>query len=443
MNLNQGLWQQQTIKLSMTQELSQAIELLQYSAQELSEFLEEKALENPLLQIESFKVQSMDPRYDTVKKARKSSQVDRQNWLEQISKEETSIVDYLYAQIDFCFYDKRIKGILEFLINSLNENGYLSMETEEVTRILSVSQQDVEQAIHIIQGLEPAGIGARNLQECLQLQIKRNDKKNELADVIISEYFILFAEKKWKQIAQQLGVSMKAIQDVFDYVQSLNPRPASDFYSEQATYITPDIIIKREGKEFTVSIFDVAHPNIQFNQSYFQRFQSLGDQKVNQYLQEKQRDFQWIMRSINQRKETISKVALKIIEKQPDYFIYGPDHLKPMTMKEISDELGIHESTVSRAVREKYAQTPYGTVELRTFFSSNIRTTSNEDTSSIQVKNVISDLIEKENKLKPLSDQEIVNVLNEQNGIVVSRRTIAKYRDQLGIPASSKRKRFE
>ena len=443
MNLNQGLWQQQTIKLSMTQELSQAIELLQYSAHELSEFLEEKALENPLLQIESFKVQSMDPRYDTVKKARKSSQVDRQNWLEQISKEETSIVDYLYAQIDFCFYDKRIKGILQFLINSLNENGYLHMETEEVTRILSVSQQDVEQAIHIIQGLEPAGIGARNLQECLQLQIKRNDKKNELADVIISEYFILFAEKKWKQIAQQLGVSMKAIQDVFDYVQSLNPRPASDFYSEQATYITPDIIIKREGKEFTVSIFDVALPNIQFNQNYFQRFQSLGDQKVNQYLQEKHRDFQWIIRSINQRKETISKVALKIIEKQPDYFIYCPDHLKPMTMKEISDELGIHESTVSRAVREKYAQTPYGTVELRTFFSSNIRTTSNEDTSSIQVKNVISDLIEKENKLKPLSDQEIVNVLNEQNGIVVSRRTIAKYRDQLGIPASSKRKRFE
>ncbi len=128
MNLNQGLWQQQTIKLSMTQELSQAIALLQYSAQELSEFLEEKALENPLLQIESLKVQSMDPRYDTVKKARKSSQVDRQNWLEQISKEETSIVDYLYAQIDFCFYDKRIKGILEFLINSLNENGYLHID---------------------------------------------------------------------------------------------------------------------------------------------------------------------------------------------------------------------------------------------------------------------------------------------------------------------------
>ncbi len=131
------------------------------------------------------------------------------------------------------------------------------------------THQEVEQAIHIIQGLEPAGIGARNLQECLQLQIKRSDEKNELADVIISEYFILFAEKKWKHIAQQLGVSMKEIQEVFDYVQSLNPRPASDFYSEQATYITPDIIIKREGKEFTVSIFDEALPKIQFNRKLF------------------------------------------------------------------------------------------------------------------------------------------------------------------------------
>ena len=443
MNLNQGLWQQQTIKLSMTQELSQAIALLQYSSQELSEFLEEKALENPLLQVESLRVKSMDPRYDSVKKVRKNSQIDKQNWLEQISKKDISIADYIKAQIDFRFYDKRIKGILEFLINSLDENGYLHINKEEVTTILSVTPQEVEQSFRIIQGLEPAGIGACNLQECLQLQIKRSDDRNELAYSIISEYFILFAEKKWKRIAQNLGVTMKDIQEVFDYVQSLNPRPASNFYNEQATYITPDIIIKREGEEFIVSIFDEALPKIQFNKSYYHKFYSLGDQKVNRYLQEKQQDFQWILRSIEQRKETISKVALKIIEKQPEFFQYGPDHLKPLKMKEISDELGIHESTVSRAVREKYAQTPFGTLELRSFFSSNIRTTSNEDASSIQVKNVISELIDKENKLKPLSDQEIVNQLNEQNGIMVSRRTIAKYRDQLGIPASAKRKRFE
>ena len=166
----------------MTQELSQAIALLQYSSQELTEFLEEKALENPLLQIESSKVQSMDPRYDAVRKTRKNSQVDKQNWLEQISKKETSIVDYLYAQMDFSIYDKRIKRIIEFLINSLDENGYLHMDIDEVTTILSVTKQEVEQCIQMIQGLEPAGIGARHLQECLQLQINRTDEKSELAE---------------------------------------------------------------------------------------------------------------------------------------------------------------------------------------------------------------------------------------------------------------------
>ena len=443
MNFNQGLWQQQKIKLAMTQELSQAIALLQYSSQELTAFLEEKALENPLLQIESSKVQSMDPRYDAVRRTRKNSQVDKQNWLEQISKKETSIADYLYSQIDFSTYDKRIKRIVEFLINSLDENGYLHIDLDEVTTILAVTEQEVEQSIHMIQGLEPAGIGARHLQECLQLQIQRSDKKDELVNRIMTEYFNLFAEKKWKPIAQQLDVKMRDIQEVFDYVQSLNPRPASDFYSEQATYITPDIIIKREGEGFNVSVLDESLPRIQYNESYYRKFHSMGDQTVSRYLQEKQQDFQWIMRSIEQRKETIIKVALKIIEKQPDFFRNGPEYLKPMTMKEISDELDIHESTVSRAVREKYAQTPYGTIELRSFFSSHIRTISNEDTSSKTVKNAISELVEKENKLKPLSDQEIVNRLKEENGIMVSRRTIAKYREQLGIVSSSKRKRFE
>lgn len=443
MNVNQGLWQQQTIKLTMTQELSQAIALLQYSSQEISTFLEEKAIENPLLQIESLKEQSIDPRYDRVKKTRKRSQIDKQNWLEQMAKKEISIVDYLYGQIDFCYYDKRIKMIVDFLINSLDGNGYLHIDIDETTTILAVTHKEVEQAIHIIQGLEPAGIGARHLKECLLLQIKRMDEKNELAELIISEYFILFAEKKWKSISQQLGVSMPEIQAVFDYVQSLNPRPASDFYSEQVTYITPDIIIEREGEKFTVHAFDEALPKIQYNESYYRKFHSIGDQNVKRYLQEKQQDFHWIMSSIEHRKETILKVALKIIEKQSDFFMNGPGHLKPMTMKEISDELAIHESTVSRAVREKYAQTPYGTMEMRSFFSSHIRTTSNEDTSSKEVKTAISELIEKENKLKPLSDQEIVNVLKEENGIMVSRRTIAKYRDQLGIDSSSKRKRFE
>lgn len=442
MNMKAGLWQKQTTKLAMTQELTQAIALLQYSSQELLEFLENKAMENPLLQIESGNVQTMDPQYDRVKKVKKAAQVDKQNWLEQIAKKETSLVDYLFSQIDFRFYDDSIKKVLTFLINSLDENGYLHIASDEVATILSVSFQEVEEAIQIIQDLEPAGVGARNLQECLLFQINREEEKKELATTIISDYFLLFAEKKWKLIAKHLGVELKQIQEVFDYVQSLNPRPASDFYSEQATYIIPDIIIKWDGTDFSVSVFDEVLPKIQFNDRYFHKFHSTDDDKVKRFLQEKRQDYQWIMRSLEQRKETLIKVALKMIEKQQDFFIHGPNHLKPMTMKEISEELDIHESTVSRAVREKYAQTPFGTIELKSFFSSTIKTTSDEDTSSSQVKKEISLLIDTEDKLKPLSDQDLVALLKANNGIVVSRRTIAKYRDQLGIPASSKRKRF-
>jgi RNA polymerase sigma-54 factor len=442
MNMKAGLWQKQTTKLAMTQELTQAIALLQYSSQELLEFLENKALENPLLQIESGNVQTMDPQYDRVKKVKKAAQVDRQNWLEQIAKKETSLVDYLFSQIDFRSYNDSIKRVLTFLINSLDENGYLHIASDEVAIILSVSLQEVEGAIRIIQELEPAGVGARNLQECLLFQINREEEQQELAATIISDYFLLFAEKKWKLIAKHLGVELKQIQEVFDYVQSLNPRPASDFYSEQARYIIPDIMIKWDGVDFSVSVFDEVLPKIQFNERYFHKFHSTDDDKVKRFLQEKRQDYQWIIRSLEQRKETLIKVTLKIIEKQQDFFICGPSHLKPMTMKDISEELDIHESTVSRAVREKYAQTPFGTIELKSFFSSTIKTTSDEDTSSSQVKKEISLLIDGEDKLKPLSDQDLVALLKENNGIVVSRRTIAKYRDQLGIPASSKRKRF-
>ncbi|MBB6445083.1 RNA polymerase factor sigma-54 [Bacillus benzoevorans] len=442
MDLRPGLRQQQTIKLSMTQELTQAITLLQYSTQELSEFLENKAIENPLLQIEAGNIKTIDPRYDRVKKVKSSTQADRQSWLEQMAKNETSLVSYLMSQIDLGQYNHEMKRILNFLINSLDANGYLPMGHDECAHILEVPHERVEKAVALIQGLEPAGIGARNLQECLLLQLERKEKKNHLAESIISDYFVLFAEKKWKLVAKHLNVELKEIQNVFDYVQSLNPRPASDFSSEQTAYIIPDITIKWDGNSFSVSIFDEVLPKIEFNQSYYEKFNRFQDKQVQQFLKEKHHDYHWIARSIEQRKETIHKVALKIVEKQPDFFIYGPEKLKPMTMKEISEELGIHESTVSRAVREKYAQTPFGTFELKSFFSSAIKTASNEDTGSQEVKKWMTKLIDEEDKYQPLSDQELVRLLEGKKGIIVSRRTIAKYRDQLGIPSSSKRKRF-
>ncbi|WP_026582034.1 RNA polymerase factor sigma-54 [Bacillus sp. J33] len=443
MNLKAGLWQQQTMKLAMTQELTQAIALLQYSTQELSSFLESKALENPLLKIESGHVQTMDPRYDRVKQTRTKVEKDKINWIEQIGGCKTMLLDeYLKSQLSLDL-KKTEKRVIERLIESLDENGYFRADLNSVASELRISADEAERLLAMLQQLEPAGVGARSLQECLSLQLKRLPERNELAEVIIDEYFILFAEKKWKEIAKQLGVELKEIQEVFDLVQTMNPRPASSFHSEKSAYITPDVIIKWDGDSFSVSVFDEVLPKISFNEDYFKRFSAAGDRSVSRFLQEKQQDYHWIMRSIEQRKETLTNVTLKIVEKQQDFFIKGPSHLKPMTMKEISDELEIHESTVSRAVREKYAQTPFGTYELRSFFSSTIKTTSDENTSSQQVKTIISKMIEGENKKKPLSDQELVKLLKEKEGMVVSRRTIAKYRDQLGIPSSSKRKRYD
>ena len=307
MNLKAGLWQQQTIKLAMTQELTQAITLLQYSTQELSDFLEDKAIENPLLQIESGNVQTMDPRYDRVKKVKKSSYNDKQSWLEQIAKTDISLAEHLFSQIDLHPYNNKVKKVIDYLINNLDENGYLHISIDEAASNLNTSFQEVEKALYIIQSLEPAGVGARNLQECLLLQINRDKRKNELASIIVSHYFVLLAEKKWKQIAKNLDIELREIQNVFDFIQTLNPRPASDFYSNQASYIIPDIMIKWDGEAFSVNIFDEVLPKIQFNQKYYRKFQSTGDEQVKRFLHEKQQDYQWIMKSIEQRKETLRR----------------------------------------------------------------------------------------------------------------------------------------
>lgn len=442
MNLKAGLWQQQTLKLAMTQELSQAIALLQYSAQELTAFLENKALENPLLQIEHGNVQPMNPLID---RNRRKHQKAEKDWIEQIADKPITLEDQLLSQLNIKDFTAEQLKVIRHLIQNLDVNGYFLGDLNEIAQTVNTPLELIEKGLKVLQTLEPVGIGARNLQECLLIQLEYECPENELAQQIIGNYFVPFAEKKWKQISKELQVSLKDIQDVSDEIQLLNPKPGALLAHDTTTYIIPDAIVERTGDGFTVRMFDDPLPRISFNEPYYQKLSSSHekDQQVNRFLQDKFQDYQWILKSIEQRKETLTKVVAKIVEKQVLFFQKGPKYILPMTMKEIASELEIHESTVSRAVREKYAQTPVGTFALKTFFTSTIQTVSDENTSSTQVKNAISLLIEKENKQKPLSDQEIVEQLKTMEGMVVSRRTIAKYRDQLSIPSSSKRKRFE
>jgi RNA polymerase sigma-54 factor len=437
MNLKAGLWQQQTLKLAMTQELSQAIALLQYSAQELTLFLENKALENPLLQIENGNVQPVNPLIDRNRNQRVRRTAEK-DWIEQIADQPFSLEEQLISQLNLKSISSTEVKVIRHLIQNLDVNGYFIGDFTEIANLFSTTEAFVEGCLAIIQTLEPAGIGARSLQECLLLQLENN----ELAQKIISEYFVPFAEKKWKQIAKELQVSLKEIQEIFDDIQLLSPKPGARLQNDNTSYIVPDAIIERTNEGLTVRMFDDPLPRISFNDGYYKKFSTTQDQQVSKFLHDKVQDYHWILKSIEQRKETLMKVVAKIVEKQATFFQKGIHYLIPMTMKEIATELEIHESTVSRAVREKYVQTPVGTFMLKSFFTSTIQTVQNETTSSTQVKNTIALIVNKEDKHKPLSDQEIVELLKDQEGMVVSRRTIAKYREQLGIPSSSKRKRF-
>ncbi|WP_174728654.1 RNA polymerase factor sigma-54 [Mesobacillus harenae] len=441
MDLKAGLWQKQSLKLAMTQELSQAIALLQYTAQELNAFLESKAMENPLIQVEPTHVRAMDPRVDRIKSFSKSSQRELENWIEKIGEQTSTLEDHLLSQL--IQYTDKQKHILKQLIGSIDENGYLGINCEEFASQSGISLESVEECLELLHALEPAGIGARNLQECLKIQLEKKKPVNQLAISIISDHFMLFADKKWKTIASLLGVNIKEIQKVFDEIQTLNPRPGAVFKRETSVYVIPDVVIRRVEDSVEVSVFEETVPKITFNESYYQELAAHGDGEVAKFLHEKQQDYHWILKSLEQRKETLIRVALKIVEKQQEFFRLGTQYLRPMTMREVSEELGIHESTVSRAVRGKYAQTPFGTLELRSFFTSAIQSTDQENASSQQAKDAIENLVKSEDKRKPLSDQGIAELLQESEGIVISRRTVAKYRDQLGIASSSKRKRFE
>ncbi|WP_409302651.1 RNA polymerase factor sigma-54 [Peribacillus sp. SCS-155] len=438
-----GLFQYQTLKLTMTQDLSQAIALLQYSSQELSAFLENKSMENPLLSLNQSHTQAL--RSDYGSKKRKSNKVlksdsNSKNWIEQIGQETSSLEEHLLSQLDLKAISEPGVRLFRQMIRNLDENGYLRINVDEAAAITGFPETDIEECIALLHELEPPGIGARHLKECLLIQIRRDG--NRLAERIISEDFFLFADKKWKQLSKKLSVPVGEIQKAYDYIKTLNPRPGAVFYNEKAAYITPDVTVEYKNNEYSISLYEAHSSGVSLNEGYFNQMKSHGDSKVDQFLQEKWQEYQWISRAITQRRETILNVMKIIVKRQGKYFSSGPSFLLPMTMKDVADELGVHESTVSRAVKDKYVQTSFGTVEMRCFFTSTLQA-ADHDISSETAKHAIQAIIKSENKLKPVSDQDVCNILKDSQGIILSRRTVAKYREQLGIPSSSKRRRYE
>lgn len=275
------------------------------------------------------------------------------------------------------------------------------------------------------------------MSHCLYLQLIRLPQRDELAETIVTEYFESFVHKKWKEIKSKLGVELADIQRVWELIRTLHPRPGSLYNDEQMTYIVPDVIVSYSDGVWNVTINEEIIPTVVWNESYERKVRS-DDPHVQKYIEEKRQQFQWIQRCLMQRATTIEQIACELIHRQRDYFEKGLLHMKPLTMREVATALNIHESTVSRAVKNKYMQTPHGLIDMRRFFTSGV----DEHASQEKVKGLIAELIKQENGQKPLSDQNIADLLEQRYNICVARRTVAKYREQLCIPPASKRKQY-
>ncbi|MGX1263021.1 RNA polymerase sigma-54 factor [Rossellomorea marisflavi] len=425
MNLSAGLFQQQQQKLQMTQQLSQAITILQYSSMELNDFLESKAMENPLIQLKPPK--------------RKLAE-----WQDFVSDTAISLSEALLIQLNLKSLTDRERNCLKELIFSLDGNGYLHIERDHFLKKYKFGEEALEEMISMVQSLEPAGIGARSLQECIHLQLDRRWEVPDFVLNIVSDHFQAFADRKWKGIAKTMGIELKEVQAAADFITQCNPRPGSAFAKDFSHYIVPELNVRVSGDDVTVALYDGTSITVTFNKEYTDFLGNHPDRDTASYIKEKKQEFEWLVQSLRQRKQTMLKVGKAIVEKQRGFFLHGPGHLQPLTLKQIAEEIGAHESTISRAVRGKYVQTPYGVFELKNFFTAAIRVvdTDEETVSAGTVKRELQELVNQEDKRKPLSDQKLVALLTE-NGCDVSRRTVAKYRDQLGIPSSSKRKRYE
>ncbi|WP_153722921.1 RNA polymerase factor sigma-54 [Sporosarcina cascadiensis] len=422
------LQQKQELSLRMTPELRQAIELLQLSTYDLEQYIREQELENPLIDLQESDGSDNFQESAAVKSS--GSGMEQLDWVKQ---QEESKRDQLINQVNLTFSDCDTQQLLKALIHNLDDNGYLSGD------ILFQDESKIESGIELLQQIGPPGIGARNLQECLLLQANQCENCPELAEVFIRDYLLLVAEHKWPEIAKGMEISLRSVHELHEYVLTLNPRPCPELTIANTEFMIPDVIVEEKEGQLSFRLNDKGLPKIGLQREYVSNLQ--GKSELSSYLRDYHKKAQWLLSSIEQRRNTIIRIVTNLIEKQEAFFRKGAESLQPMTLKDIADSIGMHESTVSRAVSNKIMQTPVGSFEMRTLFTSKLSAQDGNSISQSAVKSLLQKLIGKEDKKKPLSDQKIADSFLEEQGITISRRTVSKYREELLIPSSSKRKR--
>lgn len=440
LKLNLGLKQ----KLTMTHRMQQSLSLLSLSHEELNQAIQQELLENPLLEavepedsdkknLGNFNFRMHDSLEADFKKHKKSSPGP----VEDQIKEPVSLKSHVLKQAEMSFFPKKIKMTLPLLISYLDERGYLDLDIRDLSKREGFPLGLLEESLKALQSLEPAGIGGRNLKECLLIQLRHKKGEHKKANLIVEQHLQNIRKKKYKLIAYDLNISIQESLRLCRLIQSLEPIPARNFSSQPTVFIRPDLYIYKHQGDYHVIFNKEDLPGLRFSSQYVKSIRGSGKLKPmeRKYLNEKTSAAHWFIRAIRQRQEKIKKIASYIIEQQRDFLEKGETFLKPLKMQDLAYQLDVHVSTISRALQGKYAHTPQGIVALKSFFQKGLMTETGSFVAISQIKSAIKKWIAEENPKQPLSDRDIRDKIYEVFNIQLLRRSVSQYRDSMDIPS--------
>ena len=473
MAIQQKLQTKLAQKLILTPALQQAIKLLPMSTLELADLLTQEVVENPLLEeIPTEELQATetpveekaedktaaektdaweDADYDYFfgeylddgYRPRMQQEVRELPPIENTLSTSSSLTDHLEWQLSLQTDVEAIREIGEAIIGNLDDDGYLVASVDEIAAMGPWPIEDVEKALRLVQSFDPIGVAARDLQECLMLQLRHLHLEGTPAETIVAEHLRLLHNHQMPELAKKLGLSIEDVKHHVEIIQHLDPKPGSRFNPQPSQYVIPDVYIIKVEDQYVAVLNEDGLPQLRISPTYRRLLDKSAttenSAETRAYVKDKFRSALWLIKSVEQRQKTIHKVATSIINFQRDFLDHGIEHLRPLVLRDVANDIGMHESTVSRVVTNKYMHTPQGVFEMKYFFHSGISSSYGEAVSSVTIKNRIRKIIEGEDPRKPLSDSKIVSIL-QREGLILARRTIAKYREELKIPTSNQRK---
>jgi len=473
MGIQQKLHTKLVQKLILTPSLQQAIKLLPMSTLELSDLLNQEMVENPMLEeVPTEELQPVDaaqtPEKPAVQEqANKTDTWDDQDYeyffgdylddgyrprapqeikelppIENTLSTSSSLSDHLMWQLSMQTDDPLMREIGAAIIGNLDDDGYLVASFDELASMGPWPVTEVERALRLVQSFDPTGVGAHDLQECLLLQLRHLGFEGTPTEKIVTEHLRLLQNHQAPEIARRLGLSLEELKSHIEIIRNLDPKPGSRYNPSQSQYVIPDVYVVKVDDQYVAVLNEDGLPQMRISPAYrrlLDKGASGNSDETRAYVKDKFRSALWLIKSVEQRQKTIQKVANSIINFQRDFLDHGIEHLRPLVLRDVANDIGMHESTVSRVVTNKYMHTPQGVFEMKYFFHSGISSSYGESVSSVTIKQRIRKIIDNEDARKPLSDSKIVSIL-QREGLVLGRRTIAKYREELKIPTSNQRK---